>query len=533
MVAPGARVGELHSGIPSSMSGRLQQLVQLPRRLASLVLHGSERIQQAADDSRRASKVSAELAIATSAIRKRTSKLESNMVDLVKDVRSATSELRLLRDELRDRLLQYNLQLGRLSRLTTSEDEEKVTPHLSARSVPLSAGTPAPLTWQQVGDGRHPDPEGKQWLVLDACPLCGHGDRTLVNEWNKLILMDRAPDETSARYDFSVCHACGISYATRRPFGERYKFLLANFAEVTNKHSGDREFTNPLLNPYPLTDADREQLKTLAARGVFVSEHLGLRGSEYLEGLIKDRFENSVHLDLIGALLSPHKARVLEIRPRTGMISEGLRRLYCAEVHAMPIWESQRFLLKEVYGIESAGLVDYDEFEIPYDEPFDLIICNHMLTHSVRPQRFFDAVHRRLKPGGHLYLYNEPDDAEYLSGPQSMFATLNALHMQAFDLHSWVRALAANGLDVVFHRRRNVNHMSLARLTPTTFTPMGETERKRRIRLYRRARDRAILGLRADARARFASEWPQLLERGVADGIVEFDAEGNLRLVVR
>jgi hypothetical protein len=51
--------------------------------------------------------------------------------------------------------------------------------------------------------------------------------------------------------------------------------------------------------------------------------------------------------------------------------------------------------------------------------------------------------------------------------------------------------------------------------------------------MYTRARDRAILALRGDLRARFADEWPQLVERGVADGLVEFDAEGHLRLVVR
>ena len=158
-------------------------------------------------------------------------------------------------------------------------------------------------------------------------------------------------------------------------------------------------FTNPLLNPYPLTEADRDTLKRRAAPGVFVSEHLGFRSNDYLEGLLLDRFENSVHVDLIGALVSPRNARVLEIRPRTGMISEGLRRLFGADVYAMPIWESQHFLLKEVYGIESSGLVDYDQFEIPVDGPFDLIICNHMLTHTVRPQRFFDACVAGSSPG--------------------------------------------------------------------------------------------------------------------------------------
>ena len=512
------------------MNGRLQQLVQIPRRVLSQLLHGSREHQVVADTKL----VSLARGDATSAaeIGKRSvKKLESDVASLAKDMRTTASELRLLREELHDRMLQYNLQLGRLAGIATNGGGQRR--HLSSRSVPLALEEAAPLEWTGVGNQPHPDPQGREWLRLEACPICGHRERTIVNEWNKIILMDKAPDQESARYDFAVCHACGISYATRRPFGARYKFLLENFGEVTAKHGGGREFSNPLLNPYPLTDSDREKLKGLAARGAFVSEHLGVRSNEYLEGLITDRFANSVHLDLIGALLSPHKARVLEIRPRTGMILEGLRRLYGAEVCALPIWESQRFLMKEVYGIESAGLVDYDEFDIPYDGQFDLIICNHMLTHSVRPGRFFEAVHRSLKPGGHIYFYNEPDDAEYLTGNQSMLATLNPLHMQAFDVKSFVRGLAANGLEVTFHRRRHLNHISLARLAPTTFTPMSEQKRERRIRMYRQARDRSILVLRGDLRARFAAEWPQLLERGVAEGLVEFDAEGHLRIVVR
>jgi hypothetical protein len=62
---------------------------------------------------------------------------------------------------------------------------------------------------------------------------------------------------------------------------------------------------------------------------------------------------------------------------------------------------------------------------------------------------------------------------------------------------------------------------------------MTDQERESRLRLYQRARDRAILAMRADLRGRFAEEWPRVLERGVAEGVVEFDAKGTLRLVAR
>ncbi len=507
------------------MNGRLQQFVQLPRRVLSLFAHGSGRIQQVADDTKRTTKISAETAAIVRDIDERTVRLEKI---LGKDLRDLVDDVAKLHGEVRERLLQYNLQLGRLSRLAVDEDE---APRLSGRSISVDAEDADPPMWEPVAP--HPDPEGREWLTLDSCPMCGHGERTIVNEWNKLILLRKTPDPSSARYDFAVCHACGVAYATRRPIGERYRFLLAHFEDVTGKHGEDGAFTNPLLNPYPLTEADRDTLRRRAAPGVYVSEHLGFRSNDYLEGLLLDRFENSVHLDLIGALVSPRNARVLEIRPRTGMISEGLRRLFGADVHTMPIWESQQFLLKEVYGIESSGLVDYDQFDIAGDGAFDLIVCNHMLTHSVRPQRFFDVVRRRLAPGGHVYFYNEPDDAEYLTGNQSMLATLNPLHMQSFDQKSFVRTLGANGFEVIFHKRRDENHICLAKLTGASWTPMTEQDRLRRVRAYRRARDRAILGLQGDVRARFAGEWEQVVARGVAEGVVEFNAEGQLRLVAR
>ena len=274
---------------------------------------------------------------------------EKRVVALQKQLQAVQDESRTLREELHERLLQYSLQLGRLSRTRSGESE---TPRLAARSVPLAVDDRQTREWEAV-DGPPPDPAGREWLTLDACPACGHAQRTIVNPFNKLVLLKSAPDATAARYDYGLCHACGIVYATRRPFGGRYRHLLEHFGEVTGKGGGT--IKNPLLNPLPLTTEDQEQLTRMAKRGVWVSDHLRVPKGEYLEGLIKDRFENSVHLDLLASLVAPKGGRVLEIRPRTGTISDGLRRLFGAEVFTLPIWESQRFLLKAVYGIDSPG----------------------------------------------------------------------------------------------------------------------------------------------------------------------------------
>jgi SAM-dependent methyltransferase len=443
--------------------------------------------------------------------------------------------LESVQSELRRSLLQYHLQLGRLAR-GVEDRGVRLDGHsrLSKRAVPLESSEDAFVPWEGVGGGvTHPDPGGREWMELSACPVCGHGEHTIVSPWNKLLLLEKAPDDTSARYDYAVCHACGVLYARRRPFGGRYRFLLEHFGEVTAKRGGDREIPNPLLNPYPLSEQDRDELRRLVAQGVFVSDHLALSSREYLTGLGIDRFENSGHVDIIGSLVQPRNARVLEVRSRTGSILDGLRRYWNADVYAMPIWESQRFIVQEVYGIPTSDPIDFDRFKVPFEGPFDLIICQHMLTHVLRPAEFFAELRAHLEPGGHLYLHNEPHDREYLHGNQSMIATLNPLHMQAFDQGSLVRALAANGFETVFLKKRDFAHLCLARRADVTMTPMERGKKKRRLRAYQQAYDRAILRLDDRQRSRVAADWNAVVERAVASGIAEFDDTGQLRLVAR
>jgi hypothetical protein len=430
-----------------------------------------------------------------------------------------------LRDELRDRLLQYHLQLGRLSALVDGDRNGS----LGSR-VPLSAGNgaarPAPSRPPASGDVGGPAVDQgtvDEWLHLIACPACGTDARTVVCEWNKLILLDTAPDARASRYDYAVCHGCGILYATERPIGARYQFLVDNFEDVI-----DKDAKNPLLNPYPLTDEDRARYRRLIARGPFVSEHQ----PGGLSSVLRDRMENAGHADLLGSMLNPRGARVLEIRPRAGTILEGLRRHYGADVQAMAIWESQQFIMQELYGIPTLSLIDFDRFAIPSSEPFDLIACNHMFNHVVRLDVFLAAVRDALRPGGHLYLYNEIDDSEFLDGGQSMIATMNPLHLQASDRPSLVRALGAAGFEpVLVNGRHKRNFCLMRRADGARQAAMSPETLDQRIAAYRRARDRAVLRAPAALRERFGPVWESTIERAVAAGVARFDDKGDLRIV--
>ena len=526
----------------SGVIDRLVALVGAPVRAARFLVHGERQLGDMRELARgtRKAVVGTEKAVADAVTnaRRASDRLDKHGEQLATLRRDIDAVRQDVSDQLRQTNLQLNAVLRAVQELRASTDGHGgngvTAKRLSGRAVPIRVNAEEPRWSPVIGGGIHPDPGGKEWLSLETCPFCGHDERTCVVEWNKLIMLAKAPDQQSARYNYSCCHRCGVVYAARRPCGQRFRFLLEHFGEVTGKAAADGVIPNPLLNPYPLSDKDKEQLRRMAAHGVWVSEHLGLKTTEYLEGALKDRFENSVHVDLLGNLVKPANARVLEVRPRAGTIAESLRRLYNAQVSVMPMWESQKFLLKELYGFDAQGLIDYDHFEIPFDGRFDLIICNHILVHSVRPAEFLREVHTHLKPGGYVYLYNEPEDRQVLEEGKSIIAHLNPLHMQTFDRSAMVRALAATGFEVTFIKARNSSFLVLARAADgkVPWTAISPDMLTQRIEAYRLARDRAILRLPVDMRQRLAGDWAGAIEHGLASGTLEFDDKGQLHFAV-
>ena len=387
------------------------------------------------------------------------------------------------------------------------------------------------LTYDASNDS--PCPPGPI-LRLETCPVCGGAESTRVSRYNRFALFDRTPDAASAIYNYALCHACGAVYAGRRPAGERYKWLLARFEETLGRAEvGAPRAGKFALSSSSLTDEAREQLRRMVANGVFVSGHSAITRKDYLPSLMNDRLASSMHVEILGSLLTLNAPKVLEVRSRLGSISEMLRRLYGATCSAMTIFENQRFLIEEVYGFPAACPIDFDDFTIPFDGRFDLIVSNHMLTHSVRPKEFLAAVHSRLTPGGHLYLYGEPMEGEFLERGKSMFNTLNPFHLQTFNQASAVRALEANGFKVIFCNVRDDLFLALAQAVEAPgddWERMGESERSRRRSAYRVANDAAILRVPAHLRAPFAKDWDAVVERSIAGGIATRSKDGRIKV---
>jgi len=415
---------------------------------------------------------------------------------------------------------------------------------LAARSRPVSDAPPTggpriPITAEPPGEDRDRTTGASEiprdtTLTSDECPVCGSPASTMVCEYNKLLLLRAGVDEESRVYLYALCHDCGVVSARKRPSGARYAYLLQRF-EVTlgRAEDGGSRSGNIALRSGGLSERERAMLRDRLARGVFVSEHLGVPRRQYVPALLQDVMAASVHVELLGSLLSLNAARVLELRPRLGSIGASLKRRYAADVSGMPLFESQQFLIREAYGIPVDHRIDYDVFAIPYPGEFDLIVANHMFTHVVRPREFFATVLARLRRGGHLYLYNEPDESDFTRNGKSMFNTLNAFHLQTFDGPSLTRALRLSGFEPVFvtHHRGNLIALARAGSTGEGWPRMSTDERVRRLAAYRKARDLAILRLPDPLRGRFASEWDEVVERSFAAGLIDFDAAGHLRFV--
>jgi SAM-dependent methyltransferase len=362
---------------------------------------------------------------------------------------------------------------------------------------------------------------------LTACAVCGHQEWTAVCEFNRFLLLPSAPDEAARRAGYSLCHRCGVVFARHRPIGARFRYLLERFEETLGREDG-----GSALGSHRLTDDAAAAIRVRLAAGVFVSEYPRQKGRTHLPGLFRDRMAVAPHVELIGSLVALTSPRVLEVRPRFGALGASLRRLYGGETAALPLFETQQLLVREAYGTRADALLDYDQFQIPYEGVFDVVAANHLLTHAVRPAEALAVIRSKLAPGGHLYLYNEPDEADFLESRKSIFNTLNAFHLQTFDGASLGRALAAAGFEPIFIGHHLGNCVALARAAGAVeWEPMRQRERDRRLAKYAASRDRGILALPAELRGLFADEWEAILARGVAAQLVEYDGDGRPRLV--
>jgi len=355
--------------------------------------------------------------------------------------------------------------------------------------------------------------------LIPACPACETAERSPVFDHNSLVLLESYQGTEMTRYGYALCHGCGLVYATQRPDADEYRFLLDNFDENLGR---PRENA---LSSRPLSPEREHALRAqLPEDWRAADEGAAGAGWEALHGLVSTRARDAVHLDLLAASIDLRGKRVLECRAEGGLL-DGLRNVG-ADPYALPAFSDFQLIIRELYGIPADELLDFEDFSIPYEGGFDLIICRHMLTHTVRLDEFLSVLGEHLTPDGLLYFYMESDDTLMFERNKNLLGEMKCFHMQNFDLPTLTRVLGARGFSPEYVRhvpgKATSSGMSgFARRSPTTdWTPMSSEELEQRRSMYRDWRDLSLAGVPKEVRPLVVDDEAalerDLLERGLA-----------------
>ena len=355
-------------------------------------------------------------------------------------------------------------------------------------------------------------------IDLPACPACAGSDATSVFEYNGLVLLDYMRDSPHSRYDYRLCHTCGLVYAGRRPEGEELAFLYSRFDEFLGRDE---------KRAYP-PDAVKDHL----ARGWLRSEEEGHSRDDLVRKVYNKQVSESMHVPIIAAKVPLRGKRILELRATTGLMLDLFRTFFgAADVCAMPISEHYRNVIDALNPM-ATELVDFDTFEIPFPGTFDLVIARHTLTHALRLDHVWRTLHRIVSPGGWLYLHLENDDATMFARRKNLFGEMKCFHFQNVDVDTLGRMLRWNGFepDFVRHARdgrseliclaRRVEGPREARIAPAALDA--------RLRMYEEWRDRSVLSAPDSVRALIAAEMPALEARAVERGYAVQDRKGRI-----
>lgn len=365
--------------------------------------------------------------------------------------------------------------------------------------------------------------------TVDRCPGCGEAAREIVCEYNGLMLLASMRESPLCRYDYALCHGCGLVYASRRPEGDELSYLYSRFDEVL----GRTEEEQTAGRTTEIGPDERVEIAARIARGWLVSEERDEPGLPWLDDVFEERVLNSFHVNLVSALVPVSGARVLELRATTGFMLDTLKRSYgAAEICAMPMSERHALVIEGLNPMPMA-LIDFDRLEIPFEGRFDLILARHMVTHALEPARLWRVLAERLNPGGHVYLFLENDDSAMLRDKRkNLFGEQKCFHFQNFDLPTLAGVLRFNGLDPVFirHPRPGRSEMvCLARRNDAVRgTPIAPDRLEARRELYRRWRDLSVMSLPPELQSIFGDEVEQIRHRALAAGYAVTDRAGRI-----
>ena len=363
---------------------------------------------------------------------------------------------------------------------------------------------------------------------IDACTACGKQRRTIVSEYNRFIFMESMWQSDLARFSYALCHGCGLVYATRRPDRKEYDYLYENFGEFLMRKANPKSFNQPQVSAEMAEEIDRDFLPWW---------DIGLAP---IKGSIRKRLlhdlKSALHyLPYIMQHVPLEGAKVLHVRAKGSTLADMMKRLLGAsQVDLITLFPPHKYMAEKNAGIRAQACLDYEDFKIPFDEKYNLIIANHILLHMLDATQTFKVLKAHLEEGGNIFMIGELADDELCRKGKNLFAELRPFHFQQFDTPTVERILRHYG----FEPRFTVNPgegdpelLGVATLTgqPAQSPEISRQELKARLSMYEQWRDESILSLpRERAEALFGDELKSIWKRVKASGGLEPNKKGSL-----
>jgi hypothetical protein len=358
--------------------------------------------------------------------------------------------------------------------------------------------------------------------------VCGERQRTIVAEYNRLIFMESMWQSDLARFDYALCHGCGLVYATRRPERSEYEFLYDNFNEFLLRRENTKRFSAPEMTAEQKEQIDNQFIPwwetwSGSVKGAAVQKRLRHELSNaliYLPHIM-------LHVPLDGA-------KVLHIRAKSSTFADIIRKLLgAAQVDLITLFPSHKYLAEKNEGIRAQSCLDYENFQIPFDEKYRLIIENHILLHTLDFNKTFEVFTSHLEPEGSILLQGELADDRLFRKGKNLFAELRPFHFQQFDLATIQRVLARYGYSPLvlydINARGDSEIFGIAKMSraPAACPRIGASELKARLAMYLSWRDESILSLPKErCHALFGSELDAVWKRVKASGRLKYGKGG-------
>ena len=362
---------------------------------------------------------------------------------------------------------------------------------------------------------------------IDACMVCGEEQRTIVLEYNRLIFIDSMWQSDLALFNYALCHGCGLVYATRRPDRKEYDFLYDNFGEFLLRKPNAKTFNQASVPAEMAAEIDSAFLPWWEIR---------LASGPQASIRKRLKYDLTTALDFLSYLI-PHVplegAKVLHIRAKGATLGDMLKRLLGAkQVDLITLFPPHKYLAEKYAGIRAQACLDYEEFKIPFDEKYDLIIANHILLHMLDSTQTFEVYRAHLQEGGRLFLIGELADDELFRKRKNLLAECRPFHFQQFDLATVDRILRRYGFEPQLLVNRGEGDSELIGLATLKHAAaesprISPKELDARCSMYQQWRDESLLSLpKARAEALYGDELKAIWERVESRGGFEPDKKG-------